>query len=133
MKQIKAIIERSSEGRYSIYLNDDRIDYGITATGATEAEAKTSFLQAYEEMKAYYLQEKKAFVEITFVFKRDIISFLQYYAKRFTLVGLAAITGIHKSQLSHYLNATNYPTVKTQEKIWQSLRAYFMAEAEALA
>lgn len=44
MKEVKAIIERSSEGRYSIYMDDDTLSYLITAEGATLDEAKKDFI-----------------------------------------------------------------------------------------
>lgn len=40
MKKVNAIIERSSTGRYSIYMEDDTLPYLITGEGATLEEAK---------------------------------------------------------------------------------------------
>ena len=39
MKKVNAIIERSSTGRYSIYMEDDTLPYLITGEGATLEEA----------------------------------------------------------------------------------------------
>ena len=88
MKEVKAIIERSSEGRYSIYMDDDTLSYLITAEGATLDEAKKDFIESYESVKEYSKSHNEAFEEVEFDFCYDMASFLQHYAYAFTLAGL---------------------------------------------
>lgn len=134
MKEIKAIIERNSQGLYSIYMEEaEGLGYGLNATGATEEEAKQNFAEVYTGMQELFLSKGLPFVEVSFNFQRDLVSYLQFYAKRFTLVGLSSITGIHKSQLSHYINETNKPTAKTQERIWKRLCTFFATETAGVA
>ena len=73
MKEVKAIIERSSEGRYSIYMDDDTLSYLITAEGATLDEAKDDFMTYYNETKEYYKSHNEAFEEVEFDFCYDIV------------------------------------------------------------
>lgn len=116
MKQIKAYVEKSDYG-FSVYMEDNDLDYGIIGEGKTATEAINDFRQAYEEMREYYKDEGKDFEEVNFEFVYDIASFLQYYAFAFTLAGLERITGINQRQLSHYINGVSKPTRRTIEKI----------------
>ena len=116
MKQIKAYVEKSDYG-FSVYMEDNDLDYGIIGEGKTATEAINDFRQAYEEMREYYKDEGKNFEEVNFEFVYDIASFLQYYAFAFTLAGLERITGINQRQLSHYINGVSKPTRRTIEKI----------------
>lgn len=119
MKKVKAIIERSSEGIYSIYMDNDTLSYGVSGQGDTVEQARNDFFAAYEEMKEYYKDENKKFEEVEFIFETDTASFLQYYSKILSLAGLERITDISQGQLSHYLNGVKKPrpsTVATIEK-----------------
>lgn len=116
MKRIKAYVEKSDYG-FSVYMEDNDLDYGIIGEGKTATEAINDFRQAYEEMREYYKDEGKDFEEVNFEFVYDIASFLQYYAFAFTLAGLERITGINQRQLSHYINGVSKPTRRTIEKI----------------
>ncbi len=124
MKKVKAIIERAKDGRYSIYMDCTTLDYGINGMGESEAEAKEDFLNAYAEMKAHYEKEGQHFEEVEFEFKADLVSHLQYYSTVFSLVGLSKITGINKSQISHYINGTSRPNKTTEEKISFALMSF---------
>lgn len=116
MKQIKAYVEKSDYG-FSVYMEDNDLDYGIIGEGKTATEAINDFRQAYEEMRDFYKEEGKDFEEVDFEFVYDIASFLQYYAFAFTLAGLERITGVNQRQLSHYINGVSKPTRRTIEKI----------------
>lgn len=116
MKKIKAYVEKSDYG-FSVYMEDNDLDYGIIGEGKTATEAINDFRQAYEEMRDFYKEEGKDFEEVDFEFVYDIASFLQYYAFAFTLAGLERITGVNQRQLSHYINGVSKPTRRTIEKI----------------
>lgn len=117
MKQVKAIIERSSEGRYSIYMDAPDMSYLVTAEGDSLEEAKREFMECYEDLRAYHLERGEAFEEVSFSFSYDMASFLQHYAYAFTLAGLSRITGVNQGQLSHYINGTSRPSARTIDKI----------------
>lgn len=124
MKKVKAIIERASDGNYSVYMDDDSISYLITGTGATAEQAIDSFKENYEDMKRYYAEENKDFEELEFDYQYDVASFLSYYSKAFSLAGLSRITGINQGQLSHYVTGHRTPSLRTKEKIQQSIKAF---------
>ncbi len=124
MKEVRAIIERSSSERYSIYMDDDSLPYLITGEGATLEEAKADFIEGYEDMKHLYAENGEAFEEVVFIYCYDMASFLQHYAYAFTLAGLSRITGINQGQLSHYINGTSRPNRRTTEKIENSIHKF---------
>lgn len=82
MKQIIAIIERSSEGMYSIYMSHaDELSYSIIGTGFSEGEALEDFHKGYKAMKEHYKKVGKRFEEVAFTFQHDAVTYLPYYAK----------------------------------------------------
>ncbi len=125
MKTIKAFIERSNEGGYSVYIDgNNNLNYGIHGVGNTAREAVDDFLSAYEAMKAFYRVKEMEFVEAKFEFMYDTPSFLQFYSTYFTLAGLSRLTGINQGQLSHYLNGKRSPSKRTIEKIDNSIHDF---------
>lgn len=123
MNRVKAFIERGNDGFYSVYvdLEDDTLNYGVSGTGATIHEATEDFLLSYEDMKAIHEKNGEPFVEAEFDFLYDTASFLAYYNQFISLVGLSKLTGINKSQLSHYIQGFRNPSKKTAEKIQTAL------------
>lgn len=124
MKNVVAIIERASDGTYSVYSDDDNLPFLITGTGATIAEAHDMFVGGYEDMKRVFEEDGKEFEELVFEFHYDVPSFLQQYAYALTLAGLERITGVNQRQLSHYINGVRKPSKSTTQKIEERLRAF---------
>lgn len=117
MKQVKVIIERSLSGEYSAYMDCYDLEYGVNAQGGSIEEAKANFEAVYNGMRSDFARDGKQFTEVTWEFEADYMSFLEYYAQFFTLVGLSRLTGINKGQLSHYLNGTARPRPATIERM----------------
>lgn len=124
MKNVVAIIEKASDGRYSIFSDDDNLPFLLTGTGATVAEAYDVFLGGYLDMKRIFEEDGKEFEELSFEFRYDVPSFLQQYAYALTLAGLERITGVSQKQLSHYINGVRKPSKATTKKIEDKLKAF---------
>ena len=124
MKNVIAIIERGSDGKYSIYIENKNYPYGIIGTGDTVKEATEDFMAGYKEMKEYVESTDDAFVEASFIFKYDIPSFLQEYAYAFSLAGLERITGVNQKQLGHYISGYRKPSPRTIRKIEDGIHAF---------
>lgn len=122
-RTIKAMIEQSSIG-YSVYIDDDSLNYGLLGEGKTVKEALEDFNLSYKEMKEYYEEIGKPFEEVEFDFYFDIASFLQKYAFAFTLAGLERITGVNQKQLGHYINGVSKPSKRTILKIETGLKNF---------
>lgn len=123
-RKINAIIEKASDGSYSIYMDATDTDYLATGTGMTVAEAKKDFESAYEAIRKEYASEGKPFEEVEFNYIYDIPSFLQEYAYAFTLAGLERITGVNQKQLGHYISGFRKPSPRTAKKIQDGVRAF---------
>lgn len=119
-----AIIERGTDGTYSVYIRDPHYPYGIIGTGASVKEAREDFMVGYEEMKAYVTETEGAFKEADFAFKYDIPSFLQEFAFAFSLAGLERITGVNQKQLGHYISGYRKPSDKTVRKIEAGIHSF---------
>lgn len=115
-----------SDGTYGVYLDleEKRLSYGIIGDGDTVQEAIADFENSYEEMKTYYYDIGKNFQEAEFEYHYDMASFLQFYAKYFSLAGLSRLTGIHQGQLSHYVNGTRTPSKRTIRKMDESIHTF---------
>jgi hypothetical protein len=126
METVKAFIERGNNGTYGVYvdLENNSLNYGIHGDGDSANEAVDDFISSYEEMKEFYNQLGKEFVEAKFNYVYDTASFLAYYSKVLSLAGLQRITGINQGQLSHYVTGRRKPSPKTVEKIEKSLHAF---------
>ena len=124
MRQVKAVIERTSDGTYSIYSDADDLSYLITGTGKTVEEAKKCFEDGYEDMKRYYKEEGKEFTEVEMYYCYDMASFLAYYSKVLSLAGLSRLTGVNPQQLSHYVTGRRHPSPKTTKKIIDSIHTF---------
>lgn len=124
MRKVNAIIERASDGTYSIYSDADDLDYLITGTGQTVEEAKKCFDAGYEDMRRYYAEKGLPFTEVEMVYQYDTAAFLANYTKAFTLAGLSRITGINQGQLSHYVTGHRVPSARTKEKIQKAIHDF---------
>lgn len=121
---ITAIIERGSDGCYSVYIQEKTYPYGIVGTGKSVLEAKADFQAGYEEMKEYVLSTGEHFKEADVTFKYDIPSFLQEFAYAFSLAGLERITGVNQKQLGHYISGYRKPSEKTIRKIENGIHSF---------
>jgi predicted RNase H-like HicB family nuclease len=123
-KTVTAIIERATDGNYSVYMDAGKMDYLVTGTGETAEEAIRAFKAGYEDTKHYFAEQGKPFKEVDFHFKYDMSSFLSYYSKAFSLSGLSRITGINQGQLSHYLTGRRSPSPRTMERMQNSINHF---------
>ena len=76
MKIVNAIVERASDGTFSVYMVPDATGYLITGSGDTPEAAVEDFKKAYAEMKEFHGKSGKHFEECEFEFVYDTASFL---------------------------------------------------------
>ncbi len=125
MKTIEAIIERASDGTYSVYCKDEI----FSGAGDTIQAAKADMARQMAFYKESALKEGFKYPdwmdgEYTFTYSVDMPSLIAYYVGIgvFTLAGLEKVTGISQKQLWSYLNGTR-PRKAQQERIASGLRA----------
>lgn len=130
MKKVKAIFEFGSDGTYSVYMDDETLEYTVNGQGNTIQEARADFCAVYEDMRKFFAEKNMNFTEVEFEYEYDLVSFLKYYSQLFTLVGLSKLTGINKGQLSHYINGTSRPGARTVAKIQAGISRFAAELAE---
>ena len=122
--KVTAIIEQNSKGRYSAYINDEKITFGILGQGDTVDETIEDFKIGYHEMKETYQSAGKEMPELEFDFKYDTASFLSAYSNILSLAGMSRLTGLNQGLLSHYVTGRKKPTQKTVSKIRNSVHEF---------
>ena len=123
MKKIKAIIEKGTDGLYSIYLPDVKGMYG---TGETESEAKEALLDAVDCAKEFveengewgeYIAFKSDF---EFDYRYDLSGFFKTYSF-FDVSALAGKIGLNASLLRRYKSGISKAEIRQKEKIEQGI------------
>lgn len=125
MKKIKSIIERASDGTYSVCTEcTDDVNFVVDGIGETVEEAMADFLANYNGMKDACARLGEPIEDVEFSYSYDMASFLAYYSKAFSLAGLSRITGISQGQLSHYITGRRHPSEATKHKMQAGIQAF---------
>lgn len=116
---VKAVIERSLDGTFSVYCKNEI----FSGVGDTLEAAKKSMLEQMQFYKETAVREGFKYPdfldgEFTVEYKTDAASLLRYYVESgiFSLAGLQKVTGINQKQLWSYLNGTK-PRKAQEERI----------------
>lgn len=119
MKQISAIIERASDGTYSVYCKNEI----FSGMGDTIETAKADMLQQMKLYKATAKEEGFKYPEFldedfTISYTLDAQSLMEYYLSKgwFSLATLEKVTGISQKQLWAYAHGTK-PRKAQEERI----------------
>jgi len=121
MRKVKAHIEIVSDGLYSVYIDDDSLNYGVIGEGKTISEAIDDFYAVYEALKKGFKEEGRTFEEVEFIYVKDVQSFLEYYSDIFSKSALERMTGINQKQLHHYATGLHKPRQAQIKKIEDAL------------
>lgn len=123
MKQISAVIERASDGTYSVYCKNEI----FSGMGDTIEEAKADMLQQMETYRETAKQEGFKYpefldeeFEITYTI--NALSLMNYYLSKgwFSLATLEKVTGISQKQLWAYAHGTK-PRKAQEDRIRSGL------------
>lgn len=125
MKQISAIIERASDGTYSVYCKNEI----FSGMGDTIEEAKADMLQQMEIYKATAKEEGFKYPEFldgefTITYTIDALSLMEFYLSKgwFSLATLEKVTGISQKQLWAYVHGTK-PRKAQEDRIRNGLQS----------
>jgi len=124
MIRIEAIIERASDGSYSVYC----VNESFSGMGATPEAAKSDMFKQMQCFKQAAIAGGFAYPvfldgEFDVLYKFDVESLLTYYSGILSLSGLEKVTGIHQKQLWAYLHQKSKPRRPQVEKIEKGLHA----------
>ncbi len=122
MKTIEAIIERASDGTFSVFCTNEMFN----GMGETAESAKNNMLEQMDSYKKTAIESGLSYPEFLneefeIVYKFDAESLLGYYSGILSLSGMEKITGIHQKQLWSYLRGRTKPRKAQIEKIEKGL------------
>ena len=122
---VKAVIERASDGTYTVYCTDEI----FSGAGETLSAAKDDMLKQMAFYKDTAIQQGfkyPAFLDGDFSIEYhvDARSLIKFYTDSgiFSLAGLQKVTGINQKQLWSYLNGTK-PRKAQEERIVSGFQA----------
>ncbi len=99
--KVTVLFERSKDGYYSCFMENELPDFGLAGYGESAEEAKRDFLKSYEEIREMLKEEGKEVPELEFVYKYDLQTFFNYF--RFLNVSkVAEAAGINPSLMRQY-------------------------------
>lgn len=123
--KVTAIVERSSDGLYSIYSEDTIGRDCFGGYGENVEEAKQDFLrsiqEAIENARKDGFDNVPVFEAVNVEFKYDIPSFFNYF-DFFNVSKFASYAGINESRMRAYKSGTAFPGEKTTRKILQAVQ-----------
>jgi len=122
MKTIEAIIERASDGTYSVFCKDEM----FTGMGETPDLAKQNMLEQMSFYKETCIEDSHEYPtfldqEFEIVYKFDTQSLLKYYSGVITPAALERLSGINRKQLWSYLHGRSKPRKTQVDKIEKAL------------
>jgi len=122
MKSIEAIIERASDGTFSVYCKDEMFN-GMGDTPELAKQNMLEQMQFFKETSKEDGYENLAFLDSEFevIYKFDTQSLLEYYSGVITPSALERLTGINKKQLWSYLHGRTKPQRTQVDKIEKAL------------
>lgn len=123
--KILAIIEKGTDGLYSIYSDDMLLNHGLGGYGSSVEEAKKDFFVSIEEAKEMIIEEGQAFPDgaehISVTFKYDLQSFFNYF-DWINVSQFAKKAGINESKMRQYKSGLAFAGESTTKKILDTIK-----------
>lgn len=116
MKVIKIIIEKSRDGFFGAY---DENDLGISGGGETVQDCKQDVLDSIETLKTLDGKNKFPYSEggYTLVYRFDVESLLENYKGVLSNAGIERLTGINQRLMYQYATGVKKPRAEQRKKI----------------
>ncbi len=122
--KITAIVERSSDGLYSVYSEDHFGNSYFGGYGDSVEKAKADFLESIKEAIAEQLKENQnapQMKNISVEYRFDLPSFFNYF-DFINVSRFAEYVGINESKMRAYKSGVSYPGEKTTSKIFKAVK-----------
>lgn len=114
------VIEKSPDGFYSCYTDQEFDGFALLGYGETVEDAKKDLFATYQEIKEDLKSEGKEVPEIEFEWKYDLQSFFNYFSV-LNVSELARKSGINASLLRQYRNGLAKASEKQYDKLRQCI------------
>ena len=114
--KILAIIEKGTDGLYSIYSDDMLLNHGLGGYGSSVEEAKADFMESIKEAKGMITEEsiplpnEMEYIDVTF--KYDLQSFFNYFDW----------INVSQSKMRQYKNGLAFAGESTTKKILDTIK-----------
>jgi len=122
--RIKAVIEKGSDGLYSVYSEDHFGNSFFGGFGDSVSEAKKDFRRSIEEAILEEKNEGHDVPEIEGVsieYRYDIPSFFNFF-DFINVTKFAEYVGVNESKMRAYKSGVSYPGEKTTSKIVKAIK-----------
>ena len=119
--EVTAIMEKSKDGLYSCYVEEELPGFGLSGFGSTAEEAKEDMMKVYEEMKSMFEEEGKSMPELHITYKYDLQSFFDYFSF-LNVSKVAELAGINPSLMRQYTSGTANAGQKQYDKVKSAVR-----------
>ena len=122
--KIKAIVERGSDGRYSVYSEQHFGNSYFGGFGESVSKAKEDFQLSIQEAIAEQLKagcEVPEYDGIKYEFRYDLPSFFNFF-DFINVSKFAEYAGINESKMRAYKSGISYPGEKTTARIFKAIR-----------
>ena len=122
--KITAIVERSSDGLYSVYSEDHFGNSYFGGYGDSVEKAKADFLESIKGAIAEQLKENQnapQMKNISVEYRFDLPSFFNYF-DFINVSRFAEYVGINESKMRAYKSGVSYPGEKTTSKIFKAVK-----------
>ena len=120
--EVRVIIERGKDS-ISLYAVDDVLPFGLNGSGCTVEEAKSNFLEVYEDMRKEYKEDTGKDISVHFVYQYDVISFFEYVKGKLSMPALEELSKVNQKQLHHYSKGLKTPKTETKKKIEEAIHS----------
>ena len=117
--KIKAVVEKGSDGLYSVYSDAHFGNSYFGGFGDSVAKAKEDFLDSIKESINEQLTEGNktpAFEDVSIEYRYDIPSFFDFF-DFINVSRFAEYAGINESKMRAYKSGITYPSERTTQKI----------------
>lgn len=123
--KVTAIVERGSDGLYSVYSDDSIGRDCFGGFGESVEEAKADFMQsikeAIENANKDGFDNVPVFEAVNVEFKYDIPSFFNYF-DFINVSKFAAYVGVNESKMRAYKSGSSFPSERTTKKIFKAVQ-----------
>lgn len=123
--KIKAVVERGSDGLYSVYSDDHFGNSYFGGFGDSVAKAKEDFLESIKESISEQTAENKkvpSFDNVSVEYRYDIPSFFDFF-DYLNVSRFAEYAGINESKMRAYKSGVAFPGERTTKKIVDAAHA----------
>lgn len=115
-KKVTVIMEKSTDGYYSCFVDDELPGFGLAGYGNTAELAKADMMSAYAEIKEMGKEAGEEIPELEFTYKYDLQSFFNYFSF-LNVTKVAELAGINPSLMRQYTSGSAVAGQKQYEKI----------------